>query len=196
MKKIALKERKGRILSVARQVFAENGYKGAVMEEVAKRSGLGKGTVYRTFKSKEKLFFTVFGDALSALEETMFSELMKEETAMGKLKRATKLYLKFFEKNKDLFKILVYNAYTFEKNLEKKVRKRYLPYIQYITEIIEEGIKDGELKEIEDVEGSAFALMGVCNGLIYRWLIAETKRSLMDDFLLIEDIYFKGVRRK
>lgn len=49
-----------------------------------------------------------------------------------------------------------------------------------IKETTEEDMRNGEIKEMEDIEGSAFALTGIYNGLIYRWLIAGTGKSLLD----------------
>ena len=37
-----------------------------------------------------------------------------------------------------------------------------------IKETTEEDMRNGEIKEIEDIEGSAFTLTGIYNGLIFR----------------------------
>ncbi len=47
-----------RILAAARDVFAESGY-GAALDEIAARAGVGPGTVYRAFATKEALFHAV-----------------------------------------------------------------------------------------------------------------------------------------
>jgi AcrR family transcriptional regulator len=44
------------ILDAAREVFSEYGYAGAKLEDVARRAGVSKGTVYLYFDSKETLF--------------------------------------------------------------------------------------------------------------------------------------------
>src|ERR1043166_8441388 len=44
------------ILDAALAVFAEKGFAAARMEEVARRAGVTKGTIYRYFPSKEELF--------------------------------------------------------------------------------------------------------------------------------------------
>jgi AcrR family transcriptional regulator len=41
-------------------VFAENGYTGATVADIAVRAGIGKGTIYEYFSSKEDLLFAVF----------------------------------------------------------------------------------------------------------------------------------------
>lgn len=43
------------ILDAARSVVAEKGFNGASMDEIARRAGVGKDTLYRRWKSKEEL---------------------------------------------------------------------------------------------------------------------------------------------
>jgi AcrR family transcriptional regulator len=52
-----------RLLSAADLVFAERG-PGASTEEVARRAGVGIGTVFRHFPTKESLLEAVFVDRL------------------------------------------------------------------------------------------------------------------------------------
>jgi AcrR family transcriptional regulator len=47
------------ILGIASQVFIEMGYEGASMAEIATRGGGSRGTLYRYFPSKERLFLEV-----------------------------------------------------------------------------------------------------------------------------------------
>lgn len=47
-----------KVLSAAREAFAESGY-GVPLDEIAARAGVGPGTVYRHFPSKEDLFEAV-----------------------------------------------------------------------------------------------------------------------------------------
>ncbi len=46
-------DRKGEILDAATLVFGKFGFHGATMEEIAKEAGIGKGTIYGYFSSKE-----------------------------------------------------------------------------------------------------------------------------------------------
>ncbi len=44
------------ILDVALRLFSQHGYRGTSMEDIAQHAGLGKGTLYLYFESKEALF--------------------------------------------------------------------------------------------------------------------------------------------
>ena len=56
-----------RLLHAAAEVFAEKGYEKAGVAEIARRAGVGAGTVYRHFPTKEALFTAVFEDRVATI---------------------------------------------------------------------------------------------------------------------------------
>ncbi len=66
---------KERILEAALGLFAEFGYHGTSIPQVMERAGVGAGTVYRVFESKEALVNAVFRDAKRRLEVALRDDL-------------------------------------------------------------------------------------------------------------------------
>ena len=58
-------DRPREICAAALEVFAERGFAAAKLEEIAKRAGVSKGTLYLYFKDKEELFRAVVRDTVS-----------------------------------------------------------------------------------------------------------------------------------
>jgi len=58
---------RARVLDAARSAFAESGLDVGV-EEIARRAGVGKGTLYRRFPTKEALVRAIFEDILDEIE--------------------------------------------------------------------------------------------------------------------------------
>lgn len=58
-------DRPREICAAALEVFAEKGFAAARLEEIAKRAGVSKGTLYLYFKDKEDLFRAVVRDNVS-----------------------------------------------------------------------------------------------------------------------------------
>ena len=58
---------RARVLDAARTAFAEAGLDVGV-EEIARRAGVGKGTLYRRFPTKEALVRAIFEDILDEIE--------------------------------------------------------------------------------------------------------------------------------
>jgi AcrR family transcriptional regulator len=58
-------DRPREISAAALEVFAEKGFAAARVEEIARRAGVSKGTLYLYFKDKEDLFRAVVRDAIA-----------------------------------------------------------------------------------------------------------------------------------
>lgn len=63
--------RRAAILEAALHVFAERGFEAARLDDVAKRAGVAKGTLYLYFKDKEALFEDVVRSAVSPVLERL-----------------------------------------------------------------------------------------------------------------------------
>lgn len=60
-------EKRERLLAAALELFAERGFHGTAVPLVAERAGVGAGTVYRFFDSKEALVNAVFRESKARL---------------------------------------------------------------------------------------------------------------------------------
>src|SRR5438034_1122637 len=58
------KARPAEILDAAVAEFAEKGFAAARMDDIARRAGVTKGTIYLYFKSKEDVFKTLVRDSI------------------------------------------------------------------------------------------------------------------------------------
>src|SRR3954447_1280741 len=80
-------ERPKQILDAALAVFAERGLAAARLDDIAKRAGLSKGTIYLYFPNKEELFREVVRSTLVARIEEAEREMSRRsaETAVEQL---------------------------------------------------------------------------------------------------------------
>ncbi len=99
------------LLAAAAQVFAERGFSGATLDEVARVAGFTKGAVYSNFESKDDLFLALFkanyeremAQLVATLESSVvpavdrlsdFVALIQEES--GHAPNSTLLYVEFW----------------------------------------------------------------------------------------------------
>src|SRR6476661_6171169 len=89
-------ERPRQILDAALTVFAEHGLAAARLDDIAKRAGLSKGTIYLYFPNKEELFREmVRRTVISALEEREQLLTSATDSATDVLTRFMHEYWKF-----------------------------------------------------------------------------------------------------
>ncbi|MBK7584744.1 MAG: TetR/AcrR family transcriptional regulator [Myxococcales bacterium] len=63
------------ILDAALHLFAERGYHGVAIPELARAAGVGTGTIYHYFENKERLVNAVFRDAKRRLQGALYAGL-------------------------------------------------------------------------------------------------------------------------
>jgi TetR/AcrR family transcriptional regulator, repressor of fatR-cypB operon len=68
----------GAILDAALALFAERGFHGAAIPEIAERAGVAAGTIYRHFASKEALVNAVYRRCKTALTDALFVDITDE----------------------------------------------------------------------------------------------------------------------
>lgn len=79
-------ERKIDVLLVAIRLFSEKGYHSTSVEEIAKESGMAKGSFYKLFHSKEDLLFEIFAIIPDQMKKDLTNIYSKEyETPLAKL---------------------------------------------------------------------------------------------------------------
>ncbi|MCW2500619.1 MAG: transcriptional regulator, TetR family [Frankiales bacterium] len=100
------KERREQLLDVGRTLFAERGYDGTAVEEIASRAGVSKPVVYEHFGGKEGLYAVVVDREVQRLMDN-FAAALSGESPKELLEQACLVLLTYVEESGDGFRILV-----------------------------------------------------------------------------------------
>src|SRR4051812_12944721 len=100
-------ERRQQLLDVGRSLFAEKGFDGTTVEEIASRASVSKPVVYEHFGGKEGLYAVVVDREIQALLGGINAALEEGEGARMLLEHATLALLDYIESDPDGFRILV-----------------------------------------------------------------------------------------
>ena len=100
------KERREQLLDIGRRLFAERGFEGTSIEEIAAKAGVSKPVVYEHFGGKEGLYAVVVDREVDRLL-SMATGMLDGANTMPKFEGAAVGLLKYIEDNADGFRILV-----------------------------------------------------------------------------------------
>lgn len=78
---------RARLVDAARELFAEVGIEAAAMNDVARRAGVGPGTLWRHFPNKEAVIADVVGESLDELAD--LADALRAEGAPDGVRRWT-----------------------------------------------------------------------------------------------------------
>lgn len=140
------------ILTAARQVFAQKGYDGTSVREVAEMAGVNKAMIYYHFHDKIDLYRAVLSYSFDAMQQIWDHEVFKKTaSAREKLHVFIEGFIRFQHKNEDFRKILTMEfAISGAKSENMKwITKHYSSKNHAaLVQILKVGMKSGELRNM------------------------------------------------
>ena len=185
------------MLSAAAHLFADKGYFRTTMVEIAKNAEFALGTIYQFFKTKEDVYFSILSEKsdemIARLDEEDLGSLQPEDA----LARVVGIFLEFFEKNIDFFRIYITDWGTFDRNLKDDYRKvlkeKYDRFLAFVAGIIKKGIESGTFKPHDPVE-TAYVLVGILSTYIFLWSVEPQASPFTDKTEMIVQLFLEGAR--
>jgi len=101
------KERREQLLDIARRLFAERGFEGTSIEEIAARADVSKPVVYEHFGGKEGLYAVVVDREVERFIAMATRLLAGKDNTTEKFEVAAVELLRYIQDNSDGFRILV-----------------------------------------------------------------------------------------
>src|SRR5215469_2073991 len=95
------------ILETATALFAEQGFSDAVTQALAERLGVGKGTLYRHFRSKRELFLAATDRVMRKLQESVTANVAGIEDGLERIERGIATFLQFFADHPPFVELLI-----------------------------------------------------------------------------------------
>ena len=148
--------RQEQILAAAFEEFAAKGYAEARLDDVARRAGIAKGTIYLYFKNKERLFRGV----LRGLIHDVFEELdvfvrtfpgSAEELFRDVLARQYAEIVKN-PKARSMFRLFIAESHRFPQLSDVYLREVITPGMTAMRLLVEKGIASGEFRRTKNAE--------------------------------------------
>ncbi len=156
------------ILQAALRVFAQKGFAATKMNDIAQQAGIGKGTLYEYFTSKEDLFFETFFHLFEQYDQIFQEKLQLTPNPIEKIKLIIQIYfVEFTQQNFDFMQIMMdyWMASARQHHHQNfNLLSLYKNYIQLIAQILQEGIEQNIFRP-HNTQHYASILLGLLDGL-------------------------------
>ncbi len=104
-------ERREQLIQIGRALFAEKGFDGTSVEEIAASAKVSKPVVYEHFGGKEGIYAVVIDREMQRLL-TLVTQALSASHALVKLERAALALLQYIEESSEGFRILVRDSHA------------------------------------------------------------------------------------
>jgi AcrR family transcriptional regulator len=190
-------DRRAQILQAAFEAFAEKGYDKTSMDDIVKRSGTSKGTLYWHFKNKKDLFLATINMLLGDLN-TGAQALAQQED----LPAADRLRLLFSEATQGfledrkmigLFANAFFHSYQ-NAEARQMMMDAYRPFIDWAAQIVQQGIDRGEFRAVNPMTAAA-AMVGGGDGIMFDALL-EPGWDAREVMTMLIDLMLGGLQKE
>ena len=191
--------RPAEIVTAALEVFVERGFAAARLEEVARRAGVTKGTLYLYFKSKEALFKAV-------VRETIVPVIAQGEalaqsfpgTARELVERLVREYWRLVGETElaGIPKLMMAEAATFPQLTRFYYEEVVARGHRLMAGVIERGIKSGEFRKVDVATAAKLAMSPLMHATVARRAFASCMPEGFDVGKYLDthiDLYLHGI---
>jgi AcrR family transcriptional regulator len=183
------------IAQAAKAVFAERGYQGATLEEIAQRAGMSKATIYIYYKNKDDLFLQVVEELVNTAMAITAEEATTSKPPIDKLYAMVRRKMEFYERERDFFRIYLNEKHGLEiapKDPHKlALREMYLQGIHTLAKVIQEGMDVGVLRPM-DSRRLAFFLQEMMSTIQVHRFQRKAKTSVEEDVEQLLELFLNG----
>lgn len=182
-------EKRQVIMQAAITVFSHKGYAGATMEDVATQAGLGKGTLYLYFASKEDLLKEILSTGLESLYEGFQTIAERPGSARERLEGMAFLEADVARCNRNLVQFIMEGVGSLGYDFKRILLDAKSEMAGVISHVVEQGIASGEIGPVNTQILSNMFLAIVTGSAIDETPALEPKEIARE----ITRILFEGV---
>ncbi len=135
--------RRRQLLDVALGEFAERGYSGVSMDQVAEAAGVTKPVLYQHFTSKRALYLELVADVADRLESAVVKATADAASPREQVEAGFRVYFRFVTEHRDAFRLLFNADSRRDRELTEAVLRVEETFAQSVATLIEvEGLAD------------------------------------------------------
>jgi AcrR family transcriptional regulator len=164
-------ERRRQILDAAVRAFAQRGYHGCRVSDVAREAGVAYGLVYHYYGSKEALLEAIFKETWGAMLATISSVEQLDDPARDRVRKVTEIVLRTWRRDPDLVRVLVHEV-TRSSQLQRETDEIELAF-EALRRIIENGQSAGEFRSDVDARVTATIWYGALEEILTGWAFGQ-----------------------
>ncbi len=183
------------IIHAAIEVFGEKGLERGKISDIAVKAGIGKGTVYEYFRSKDELFKAIEEYYITAmlvpLKELVSSQASPGEKINSLMNDSIEMILHMGDALLIISEIMAQAARGhWHETGSSALSEMYVEYREIVITILEEGVVTGEFRTMNSA-GVTALLMGFIDGLVWQYLLIKDEM----DFVKIKDEAIRSFMR-
>src|SRR5439155_17270991 len=171
-------EKRKRILDAAIRVFADHGYHGSRVADIARDAGVAHGLLYHYFASKEDVLRTIFAENWGQLIGRFRAIEAADEPAREKLEGVAKTLLRTWRNDPALVTVMVREVAR-SQHIQGQVEEVGEAFA-IVQRIVEQGQAEGDFRPDVDPRIASWLVYGGLEEVLTGWVLGQLSDSEED----------------
>jgi AcrR family transcriptional regulator len=197
MNQVKPRDVRSAIIRESIKLFLAYGFRRTSVKEITEAAGIGRGTLYWYFESKDKILETVLQEFEKAFLDGLIQTVQGcEGNFVAKYRAFHKFATEFARDNREL--ALVFNALLNEivgskTEAETQVKSIYEKYRRFIEGMLEEGRREGTISSTVDPALYAHVIIASHTGMLVEWFVSDNSLDVGAFVRVFRDFILRGL---
>lgn len=185
------------IISSAEELFTQQGYVETGVAAICEKAGVSKGAFYHHFPSKQALFMELLDSRLAGLDAVIGEIVTGEKDVPDALMNLASFGTIAYQAESKQIPILMefWEQARHDPETWKAAGAPYERYQQYFTKIIQKGIDEGSLSQVDPGDASRL-IIAVATGLVLQGALGQGEEAWGPTIEKYMEILINGLRRR
>ena len=153
-------EARARIAAAAEELFAERGFDGAAIRDIARKAGVNGAMIHYYFRNKEGLYHNLLEGAASRVRSLLIETTGRSGSTKKRLASFVEAYAAYILSQPNIARILYREMLTGAKHIKQIAQQYAACNYSMLKRLITDGVERGELRDV-DAELTPISLMGM-----------------------------------
>jgi TetR/AcrR family transcriptional regulator, fatty acid metabolism regulator protein len=186
-------DKRAAILEAATAVFAERGFFGAQVADIARGAGIAAGTVYLYFRSKDEILTSIFDRTMKEVIAEGCAAIAEVSDPHERLRRIARLHLTRMGRDRNLAIVFQVELRQTTKFMERFSATGLRDYLLLIQETIEDGQTRGVFRKTLNARMAAKVVFGALDEMATNWILSRRRYALAQQADEIVDLLVGGI---
>ena len=137
---------KRKILAAAEELMPQKGFVSTSISEIARRANVADSVIYRYFKSKEDLLFSVPGEKLKQQLTLLNEHLEGIPDVLSQLRKVIWLHLRFHDAHMGYARLLLMECRSLKAYHSSPAYQSVREYTRIVSSILSRGVREGRFR--------------------------------------------------
>lgn len=182
------------ILKASLEVFTSCGFHEATMDEIASKSGVAKGTLYRYFESKEDLLEQLLAETTVKIVNRFAGVFSGTEDVLEQIQFFIEGWVLFIEENHVLYRLIQAEGTKLRGGNQTTFYESLILSLPMIKERVVSMDGEAKLKEVS-FHTVVYGIFGFVDGVVRKWFRSGMDYPLTDELPTILEVLYTGFVR-